>query len=223
MIATSLPGNVPNRRQQARNVGETRSPGSVSAVPLESETSFDLLVRARSGDNDALNDLCARYLPRLHRWAQGRVPPGARGDADTGDVVQEVLVHVVRHIPVFEPRDAWSFQAYLRRALLNRLRDLARRESRRPAADPLEPDQAASDPSPLELAVGAEGLRHYEAALLRLRPQDQLAVVARCEWGAEYSDIAGLLGKPSANAARVAIHRAILRLAEEIARERARP
>ena len=42
----------------------------------EAVTSFELVVRARAGDEKALNDLCARYLPRLQRWATGRLPAG---------------------------------------------------------------------------------------------------------------------------------------------------
>jgi len=33
------------------------------------ESSVELLTRAQSGDDAALNSLLARYLPRLTRWA----------------------------------------------------------------------------------------------------------------------------------------------------------
>jgi len=36
-------------------------------------SSVDSLVKAQSGDNDALNRLIARYLPRPERWARGRL------------------------------------------------------------------------------------------------------------------------------------------------------
>jgi RNA polymerase sigma-70 factor (ECF subfamily) len=49
--------------------------GSVTHGP---ETSLSLLERAREGDADALNALIARYLPRLQRWAHGRLPAWAR-------------------------------------------------------------------------------------------------------------------------------------------------
>ena len=76
----------------------------------ENETSFQLLLRARTGDPDAVELLCARYLPRLHRWARGRLPRGARGAMDTNDVVQEVLISVIRRLQVFEPRVEGAFQ-----------------------------------------------------------------------------------------------------------------
>jgi RNA polymerase sigma-70 factor, ECF subfamily len=193
---------------------------SVATVPSqtpESETSFQLLLRARAGDQDALERLCACYLPRLTRWAEGRMPRDARGALDTGDIVQEVLMQVLKRLPMFDPREPWSFPAYLRRALMNRLRDEARRARRHPAAGPLDSQAEALDPSPFDQLVGVEGRERYEAALERLRPHDQQAIVTRCEWNMSYEEIAALLGKTTVNATRVAIHRALVRLAKEMA------
>jgi RNA polymerase sigma factor (sigma-70 family) len=184
----------------------------------DNETSFHLLLRARDGDQDAVELLCARYLPRLNRWARGRLPRGARSAMDTGDVVQDVLINVIRRLKMFEPRDEGTFQGYLRQALTNRFRDEARKVNSHPVASPLDSAWPSFGPSPLEIAIGREGVERYEAALERLRPDDQRAIIARCEWGMNHDEIAAALGKPSANAARVAIHRALVRLAKEMAR-----
>ena len=53
------------------------------------ESSVELLERARAGDSDALDRLLGRYLPRLRRWASGRLPRRARDLSDTDDLVQE--------------------------------------------------------------------------------------------------------------------------------------
>jgi RNA polymerase sigma-70 factor (ECF subfamily) len=137
---------------------------------------------------------------------------------DTGDVVQEVLINVIRRLKMFEPRDEGTFQGYLRQALTNRFRDEARKINSHPVASPLDSAWPSLGPSPLEIAIGREGVERYEAALERLRPEDQRAIIARCEWGMNHDEIAAALGKPSANAARVAIHRALVRLAKEMAR-----
>jgi RNA polymerase sigma-70 factor (ECF subfamily) len=184
----------------------------------DNETSFQLLLRARNGDSDAVDLLCARYLPRLHRWARGRLPRSARGAVDTGDVVQEVLIRVIKRIHVFSPRDEGAFQAYLRQALTNRFRDEARRANVHPLREAIENAWVWDGPSPLEQAIGNEGIERYEAALGRLREGDQRAIVARCEWGMSHQEVAEILGKNSASAARVAIHRALIRLATEMAR-----
>jgi RNA polymerase sigma factor (sigma-70 family) len=207
------PGTRSTSRQVSRQVVQ-----DATALPLESETSFQLLLRARAGDEEAKERLCAYYLPRLHRWAQGRLPCNARGAVDTGDIVQDVLMHAFEHIEVFEPRHQWAFQAYLRRSIVNRIRDEARRAGRRPAPAPLDSSYPDAEPSPLQQAIGVEGLERYEAALQTLSPEDQQAIVARCEWGMSHAEVAELLGKPTAGAARVAVCRALVRLAKEMAR-----
>jgi RNA polymerase sigma-70 factor (ECF subfamily) len=68
--------------------------------------------------------------------------------------------------------------------------------------------------SPLEAALGVQALERYESALEQLRPQDREMVVARIEMGFSYAEIAVMLGRPSPDAARVAITRALVRLAE---------
>ena len=199
--------------------------GSVLGQPLsnlsrrvdENETSFQLLLRARTGDPDAIELLCARYLPRLHRWARGRLPRGSRNAMDTGDIVQEVLISVLRRLKVFDPRDEGAFQGYLRQALTNRFRDEARKVNSHPVPGVLDSAWPSAGPSPLEIAIGREGIERYEAALEKLKVEDQRAIVARCEWGMSHDEVAQALGKPSANAARVAIHRALVRLAKEMA------
>src|SRR5207244_12886738 len=86
---------------------------------------------------------------------------------------------------------------------------------------PLGPAKAASDPSPLEEAIGRETLERYESALLRLRPTDREAIMLRIELNYPYADIATALGKPSIAAAQMAVSRALVRLAEEMASRQA--
>ena len=50
-----------------------------------------------------------------------------RDSLDTHDLVQETLSHVAGRIQNFEPRHKAAFQAYLRQAVLNRVRDHIRR------------------------------------------------------------------------------------------------
>ncbi len=182
---------------------------------VNANASFDLLARARAGDEVALNDLCARYLPRLQKWAHGRLPSWARGALDTHDLVQDTMSQVVQRLGSFEPRHDGAFQAYLRQALVNRVRDQMRWAQRRPT-DALASDHVADGPSPIEEAIGSEALARYEAALKRLKPPDREAIVARIELGLAYTDVARALGKPSVAAAHVAVSRALVKLAKEM-------
>src|SRR5688572_6587085 len=62
------------------------------------DSSLTLFERARAGDRRAVEVLIARYLPRMRRWATGRLPPWARDMADTHDLVQETLFQTFRRI-----------------------------------------------------------------------------------------------------------------------------
>jgi RNA polymerase sigma-70 factor (ECF subfamily) len=181
----------------------------------ESGASLDLLRRAQAGDADALEALLARYLPRLHRWASGRLPANARGMADTQDLVQETLSRAFRTIRGLEIRGEGTLQAYLRQVLLNEIRQEIRRARRRPATDDIDgdlPHLEADTPSPLELAIGHQALERYERALDTLRPEEREAIISRIELGLSYNELAEALGKPSANAARMFVERSLTRL-----------
>ena len=180
------------------------------------DSTLTLLDRARAGDAVALDSLIARFLPRLRRWATGRLPGWARDLADTHDLVQETVVQAFKRIDKFEVRGDGALQAYLRQVLLNRIRMEIRRASRRPEASALDSQIDDASPSPLEAAIGREALERYEAALGRLRPQDREAIVGHVELGLTNDELAAALGKPSANAARMAVERALYRLAKEM-------
>jgi RNA polymerase sigma-70 factor (ECF subfamily) len=172
----------------------------------------------RAGDTAALNQLLDRYLPRLSRWASGRLPQWARDLSDTDDLVQDTLIRSVANLDHFEARGEGALQAYLRGAVMNRIRDEIRRRRRTPVHGTLDTTIAAQGPSPLESAIGAEALAKYDRALDRLEPETREAVIARIEMGCSYAEIAELMDKPSPDAARMVVSRALLRLAEEMRR-----
>ena len=186
--------------------------------PQPVDATIDLLERAKAGDRAALDQLFTRYLPALRRWARGRLPHWARDLMDTDDLVQETVVRAVTRIEHFEMRHEGALQAYLRQAVVNRIRDAVRRTKRSPTATGLNDDEVAVGASPLERAIGSEAVERYEAALARLRPGEREAIVARVEMDGSYQEIAHALGKASPDAARMAVSRALVRLAEEMNR-----
>jgi RNA polymerase sigma factor (sigma-70 family) len=180
------------------------------------DSTFHLIERARAGDQEALERLFARHLKPLQRWARGRLPKWARDLADTDDLVQDTLLQTFKRIGDFEPRRVGALQAYLRQAVLNRLRDELRRKGRQPHATDLDGLEADGTQSPLEEAIGREAVERYERALARLRPEEREAIIARVEMDYSYEELAGALGKPTPDAARKAAQRALVRLAEEM-------
>jgi len=182
-------------------------------------TSVELLRRAQLGQDEALEQLFERYLPPFRRWARHRLPGWAKGVMDTDDLVQETLLRTIRNLKTFEPRGQGALQAYLHTAMLNRVRDEIRRVQRtaRPITiDTNEPDQR---PSPLRVTIGHETYERYLRALNRLSKDDRHAIVARVELGQSWEEVAEALGKPSRDAARMTVTRALRRLAESMARQ----
>jgi RNA polymerase sigma-70 factor (ECF subfamily) len=199
-------------RSRRRVVGRAATAAAVSV------SSARLLERARSGDRQAMDVLLTRCLVLVQRWATGRLPHWARDLSDTADLVQETVVQTLKHLGTFEPRGDAALEAYLRQALHNRICSEYRRAGRRPPRVPLEDVLLHPGPSPLEVVVGAETYQQYEAALARLAPDDRKAVVGRVELRCSYQELAHLLGKPSPDAARMAVARALVRLAQEMGR-----
>jgi RNA polymerase sigma factor (sigma-70 family) len=183
---------------------------------VDVESTFHLIERARAGDQEALERLFSRYLKPLQRWARGRLPQWARDLADTDDLVQDTLVQTFKKIDDFEPRHVGALQAYLRQAVLNRIRNELRRKGRQPHTTDLEGIEVDTAPSPLEQAIGREAVERYEGALQRLTAGEREAIIARVEMGYSYEELAEALGKPTPEAARKAARRALVRLAEEM-------
>lgn len=194
--------------------GAHRPPGSPPNSGLPIDTTASLLARVRAGDLAARERLIGRYLGPLKRWAHGRLPVRARDLFDTDDVVQNTLIRSLDHMEAFEARQEGAFLAYLRRVLVNQIRDEIRRAGRQPGRDSLSEMSPAPGPSPLEVAIGRERLEQYEAALAALPDAQQEAIFMRVELGFTYDEIAGALGIPSENAARMMVVRALIRLEE---------
>ena len=201
---------------------KNQSPGSDDAAkspkgdlgPLSAESTVELLQLAKDGNQEALDRLFQRCIPALRRWARGRLPQSARGMLETSDVVQDAVVSAMRHLDAFESRHQGALLAYLREAVMNRIRDVIRQHQRRPASADLPDDLKDEATSALERAIGAEEMARYETALQRLKASDREAIIGRLEMQYSYEELAVALNKPTPDAARVAVTRAMKRLAE---------
>ena len=191
-------------------------------APGGSGTDFDLtgdlLDRARAGDRDALNEIFERHLPALKRWASGRLPKWARDIADTSDLLQDTIFETIKHLDRFDNRGEGALDAYLRQAVMNRIRNQMRKMATRGVPATLDSGLPDDGTSPLEAAIAQETFDRYDAALNKMTADERDAIVSRVEFGLSYAEIAETLGKPSANAARMAVVRSLVRLAEEMKR-----
>lgn len=147
--------------------------------------------------------------PVLLRYLRVAADPGA-----AEDVAAETWVSVVRGLRDFRGDEpawrAWVVTTARRRAV-----DAGRLRSRRPTV-PLEP---GDEPSPAAAAELIALERLDTAAALRLvaslPPQQAEAVVLRVVAGLEPKQVAAVMGC-SAGAVRVAVHRGLRRLAEQL-------
>ena len=107
------------------NVPSAEDPSPVEAAAAAGEASL----------------MWTEFAPRLLAFVARRVPPGIEPD----DVIQEVFVRVVRHLPSLREADrieAWLFQI-ARNAINDAMRTRQRRDGRTDALDfdiPAEPD-----------------------------------------------------------------------------------
>ncbi len=188
-------------------------------VPQEAlESTLALVTRAREGDRSALEIIAARYQQALARFAHGRLPRAARRLVDTDDIVQVAVVRTLDRLDAFDPAFGGSLLAYLRRAVLNQVRDEIRRAKRRLDPEWLSPDLPARERDPLEEAISREALERYDAALADLPTDQQEAFMMRIEMNCGYAEIAEALGRPSAEAARMLVRRAIRAMAHALRR-----
>jgi RNA polymerase sigma-70 factor (ECF subfamily) len=107
-----------------------RFPGRLLCVGLRDMDQFEnnLLTRLRyeglQQDWERFVDL---YGPLLEHWARRLTPPN-----EAADLVQDVMLRVMQHLPSFAGNNDRSFLAWLRAVMLNRWRDLGRRALARP-------------------------------------------------------------------------------------------
>jgi RNA polymerase sigma factor (sigma-70 family) len=186
----------------------------MSQTPLASTQT--LLFQYREGDARARDTLLERYLPVLQRWARGRLPARGRDLAETDDLVQMTFMRVLGRLESFDAQHPGAFLAYLRRILLNAVRDEL--SDAKSSPDKLELDEGlhSDGRSPVEMAVEADTLKRYENALACLPDLQQAAVILRVEFGMSFPEIATELGCASANAARMMVTRALTQLAERM-------
>ena len=190
-----------------------------SGPPSKSRSSAALLRLAQQGDTRALSSLFRRQQSALRQWARGRLPQWARHAVDTNDLVQEALAHTFRRIHAFQDRGRGALQAYLREAVRNRIRDEIRRLGRQPTREVLEDvveDRAAS---PFDQAADAEVMRRYKIKLSSLSDEEQQLVVGRIEMGYTYEQLTLATGRTTVEATRMAVRRAVLKLARKMAEE----
>ena len=176
---------------------------------MNASSDADLVVRARDGDRAALEQLLRRHQDRIHALCRRMV--GHPTDAQ--DVAQEAMISVVRGLPSFDGRSA--FTTWLYRITTNACLDELRRRQRRPlvALPDLdrEIDAGPSQGGAPDLAEQAADKLDIDAALAALPLEFRAPVVLRDLCRLDYREIATVLDIPPGTVrSRIARGRAAL-------------
>ena len=129
-------------------------------------TSASLLERlASAGDNADWMNLLVIYRPFIERVAKGY--PSLASHAD--DVAQEVMLVLMRELPVFQRQRSGSFRSFLRNVTVNQLRIALRKNSReRTTLDPQVAQQLEQLADPLSPAARQWDEDHDRAVMQRI-------------------------------------------------------
>ena len=172
--------------------------------------------QARGGSEarpSAVERLMACVLPFLVRWTHRTLPARARRRMDSEDFVQEALIGALQHLPDLAVRAPEARLPYLQQTIRNRIRDEIRRAAKVETGGTADDRAADRAPSALDRAIDAEHDARFRAALTRLEPAERALVVGRVELQLSYLELAAATGRPTAEAARAATRRAVLKLA----------
>jgi DNA-directed RNA polymerase specialized sigma24 family protein len=99
---------------------------------------------------------------------------------------------------------------------MNIVREEVRRSRGLMAREQRFGDARVEPMSELERLIGRERIEAYEQGLLALPEEQREAVLLRLEFSLSHQEIAEALGKPSANAARMTVTRALAVLARHL-------
>ncbi len=91
----------------------------------------ELLSRAISGDQSAVETLLVRHHAVLASHLESRIPASLRGELSVDDLLQETFIQVFRDIGRFDPTSDRAFAAWLKVLAENRLLDAIKSAGRR--------------------------------------------------------------------------------------------
>ena len=176
-------------------------------------TSITLLDQLRTPRHEQAWDRFVReYRPLLLYWARRL---GLR-EEDAADLVQDVLIVLIRKMPGFEYQTGKSFRGWMRSILINKWRDRRQSKSVVPLDDEAQPAAAAEcitlEGREHQLHVMGKALRFMASAF---EPATWVACWETVVCGRPAAAVAAELGL-TANAVYLARSRVLARLREEL-------
>ena len=196
---------------------------------MSDTTSTQALVKkVQAGDQDALNSLYGRYVPRILAAVRIRLGAELRGKVESWDILQDAMFASLKNVQAFNYDGEGAFLNWLSKIVENRIRDhidfqrAEKRDHRREKplgrsdgdSVPLIDVEASGLPSPSRILALREDLSLLETALDRLTPEIRELIVATKLEGRSYTEIAQSQGK-SPDAVRMQVNRALVALTKQ--------
>jgi len=193
----------------------------------------ELILRCRSGEAGAREELFAHYQHYLYVLAQAQLGKRLRAKCAPSDLVQQTLLEAHRDFAAFQGRHEGELLAWLRRILAHNLFNEARRYGarQRDAGREVSLDRvregvdhsslllqrclAASGPTPSQVAQEHESAAHLAETLSRLPEDYQTVLLLRVFEGLPAEEVAQRMGR-SAGAVRMLQMRALTALRQKM-------
>lgn len=210
---TTEPEGYNKPREEGANCGHVTIGTSLTMTSVGEDTALaPIIARARAGDDAARGQLVAHVRPRVYRYVLSRVLDTHLADDVTQEVTVTMLAALPRYVDQGRPFSAWVLGIAANKVSESRRSSSRRHES---VAETI-PDSGADPQLEPETAVLRMETNRYVADLLATLPEQQAEVLRlRVAAGLSAEETAAALGM-SAGAVRVAQHRALIRLREQL-------
>lgn len=199
------------------------SPGCVRFVTLEISPSMTMqgerldavVAEAVAGDRNALREVLETIRPIVVRYCRARVGTVERSGLSADDVAQEVCLATITALRRYRDRGR-PFLAFLYGIAAHKVAD-AHRAAGRDRAYPAEtlPERWSADAGPEQMAIEADSVTRMNELLEILPAKQREILILRVVVGLSAEETAAAVGSTT-GAVRVAQHRALQRLKDEI-------
>lgn len=201
--------------------GDGRVPCLPPETPLDDARIASLLVRVRQGDAVAVHEFYREVEPFLRALSRRFLSGRLRRHVDSVDIAQSVVRRALASSKTQQLRDETRVLGWLASIVRNRVRTLSRHldgpgGSTYESLEGVEP--ATPVPDAATRAADVEEVHRLRLALETLDPDERSAVVLRDFEDLPFAEVARLLDRPSAEAARKLHTRAMSRLRARLER-----
>lgn len=198
--------------------------GRLTKRRLSIPRTTEILGGLADGDHAHLNELAARFLPRIHAWASRELGAKLRKRVDSEDIVQETFLAFVKDVDRICPRNGDELEALMRRLIGNRIADAHDRFMALKRSLDREIDLSTtgwnrvlrtsdSGQDPTSAATKADDQRIVRTSIFLLSPNHRESLVLYQEAGGVLGELAKRLDI-SVEAASKRVARAIVALKE---------